>query len=75
MSKVNEENVVPQEVELSEEEKAIIEEKRLVKKELTDCGKRIGEVLKEHNCNLVIDMNSPINNPRIVLVHNKEGLN
>ena len=71
MSKVKELEKVPNS-ELSEEEKALIEEKRKIKQDLKNCGDAIKKVLEEYNCNLLVDMNSPMNAPNIILLHNSE---
>jgi len=47
----------------------MIEEFKEKQKELlNECNKEIGQVLEKYGADLIIDLNSPINNPQIKLI-------
>lgn len=58
--------------QLSEEEKAIVEKKRRIKDDLNNCGEALQKTLDAYNCKLLVDLNSPMNNPRILILHKEE---
>ena len=55
-------------VELSKEEKAIIEAARKKAERLESVNNEVTEVLKKYNATIRVDDNSPINNLKVVLV-------
>lgn len=56
-----------EEFKLSDAEKKSLQLAREAEQRAADCGKAIDEVLRKYNCDLVIDPNSPIRNPSIVV--------
>jgi hypothetical protein len=58
-----------QELKLTEQEQTQIEQIRIKGKQQNDCIKAISETLKIHNCKIVIDPNSSISNPQIIIVN------
>mgnify|MGYP003655191379 CR=1 FL=1 len=47
----------------------MVEEFKEKKKELlNECNKELGKVLEKYGADLIIDLNSPLNNPQIKLI-------
>lgn len=53
--------------ELDEKEKQLIQQKRDLNSKKLECTEKIQEILKEYGATLLINPNSPIGNPQIII--------
>lgn len=53
--------------ELTPEELQILEQRRQRQEKLKECSDKVAVILEEYKAQLVIDPQSPIGNPRIVI--------
>lgn len=54
-------------IELSDQEKKTIQAQRELTKKKTECAKAIGEVLQGFQAELMVNPNSPIGSPEIII--------